>query len=368
MASIVENKNVIGEKTDEDNNNDDSNNNINEIQRQEPREFIDKLQKEEGKLSHEIKEELEKQYPAEKGSEWCEQMPYWMRGVQRSNVYSGYHIVHTMQVWRKAILDPARENNMFGPIVQIDSNFPVIIRNFTNGINGDKVEIPKGGYDIGKYNERRRNMYETDLFKKEENKIDGFDGVRDVHMGIDIGAPVNTPIYSFCDCKILHFGYNPAKGDYGNVIITVQEIPNPYENEEEDFKSLYSLYGHLSGKSIEGKSIGQEIKKGEIIGWMGDRNENGDWPSHVHFQLSVNRPETHDMPGVVSVNDIAKALASYPDPRLVLGDVYRGNGSGIGGMWQTGDLNDVDNFDYSLKNDLNYMMPESRFFQLKQLD
>ena len=44
------------------------------------------------------------------------------------------------------------------------------------------------------------------------------------------------------------------------------------------------------------------------------------------------------------------------------------NGSGIGGMWQTGDLNDVDNFDYSLKNDLNYMMPESRFFQLKQLD
>ena len=66
--------------------------------------------------------------------------------------------------------------------------------------------------------------------------------------------------------------------------------------------------------------------------------------------------------------DIAKALASYPDPRLVLGDVYRGNGSGIGGMWQTGDLNDVDNFDYSLKNDLNYMMPESRFFQLKQLD
>ena len=66
MASIVENKNVIGEKTDEDNNNDDSNNNINEIQRQEPREFIDKLQKEEGKLSHEIKEELEKKYPAEK--------------------------------------------------------------------------------------------------------------------------------------------------------------------------------------------------------------------------------------------------------------------------------------------------------------
>ena len=124
----------------------------------------------------------------------------------------------------------------------------------------------------------------------------------------------------------------------------------------------------MSGKSIEGKSIGQEIKKGEIIGWMGDRNENGDWPSHVHFQLSVNRPDTHDMPGVVSVNDIAKALASYPDPRLVLGDVYRGNGSGIGGMWQTGDLNDVDNFDYSLKNDLNYMMPESRFFQLKQLD
>ena len=133
-------------------------------------------------------------------------------------------------IWISSTYASLEKSSSMKLVSKIDSNFPVIIRNFTNGINGDKVEIPKGGYDIGKYNERRRNMYETDLFKKEENKIDGFDGVRDVHMGIDIGAPVNTPIYSFCDCKILHFGYNPAKGDYGNVIITVQEIPNPYEN------------------------------------------------------------------------------------------------------------------------------------------
>ena len=70
------------------------------------------------------------------------------------------------------------------------------------------------------------------------------------------------------------------------------------------------------------------------------------------------------MPGVVSVNDIAKALASYPDPRLVLGNIYRGNGSGVGGMWQTGDVNDIDNFDYTPTNVMNSMCKKERFSPL----
>ncbi len=34
------------------------------------------------------------------------------------------------------------------------------------------------------------------------------------------------------------------------------------------------------------------------------------------------RPETHDMPGVVSPEDREQALRDYPDPRLVLGPIY----------------------------------------------
>ena len=42
----------------------------------------------------------------------------------------------------------------------------------------------------------------------------------------------------------------------------------------------------------------------------------------MHFQLSFEEPLTHDMPGVVADKDHAQALRTFPDPRLVLGDLY----------------------------------------------
>ena len=146
-------------------------------------------------------------------------------------------------------------------------------------------------------------MYSTELFS---------DG-RFLHIGIDIGAPVGTPCMAFDQGVISHFGYNPADGDYGYVIITKHLI---------DSKPIWALYGHLSAKSIKGKKIGQKVSRGEVICWMGDKHENGGWESHLHFQLSINEPETHDMPGVVDPKNRDEALENYPDPRLVLGPIY----------------------------------------------
>ena len=61
---------------------------------------------------------------------------------------------------------------------------------------------------------------------------------------------------------------------------------------------------------------------GSILGWLGDRTENGGWNPHVHFQLSLVEPITHDLPGVVSAVDRDWARKNYPDPRLVLGPLY----------------------------------------------
>ena len=55
---------------------------------------------------------------------------------------------------------------------------------------------------------------------------------------------------------------------------------------------------------------------------MGAHDENGGWEPHLHFQLSYQEPETHDMPGVVAPSDRDEALQIYPDPRLVLGALY----------------------------------------------
>jgi hypothetical protein len=43
----------------------------------------------------------------------------------------------------------------------------------------------------------------------------------------------------------------------------------------------------------------------------------------VHVQLSLEAPPTHDMPGVVAKEDREAALRVYPDPRLVLGPLYK---------------------------------------------
>ena len=35
-------------------------------------------------------------------------------------------------------------------------------------------------------------MYEIDLFHDTDNTVAGYQGKRDIHMGVDIGGPVNT--------------------------------------------------------------------------------------------------------------------------------------------------------------------------------
>lgn len=179
-------------------------------------------------------------------------------------------------------------------------------------------------FTVGRYDEDRRNMYSSDLF----DASNGSDA-RTVHVGIDIGGPVGTKVHAFADGVVHSAGHNPEWGDYGHVIVVEHELPtsvssNPSDDDVESPASkVYALYGHLDAGSIRGKKPGKRIKKGQVIGKMGDLKDNGGWyDPHVHFQLSTNPPPTHDMPGVVSAADRPKALVEYPDPRLVLGSLY----------------------------------------------
>jgi len=85
---------------------------------------------------------------------------------------------------------------------------------------------------------------------------------------------------------------------------------------------VYSLYGHLAPSSLALAPIGHAFDAGAVLGHIGARGDNGGWAPHLHFQLSLARPATHDLPGVVSRVDRAAATALYPDPRLVLGPLY----------------------------------------------
>ena len=199
----------------------------------------------------------------------------------------------------------------FHPIIEMPEEYWVF--DFTRGEdNSWNCPYP---YQVGRYDEYRPGMYTTDLFG----------GVRDIHVGIDIGAPVGTLIHAFADGKVHSFGINPEAGSYGPTIITEHIIQLPVKvgsNEYNSPQKVWALYGHLSKESLENISIGMNFNAGEKIADVGSEEVNGGWPPHVHFQLSLEEPSNNDMPGVVEKSDRDGALKRYPDPRLVLGELY----------------------------------------------
>lgn len=130
------------------------------------------------------------------------------------------------------------------------------------------------GYAIGRYDENRVNLYSSALFADTSNDISGFTGVRTVHVGVDLDGPLGTKVFAFTHGIIHKLGYNAELGDYGNVIV-VEHYLKPGNDGKE--RKIYALYGHLDGKSIKGKREGQKIKKGQVIGRIGDIHENGGW-------------------------------------------------------------------------------------------
>ena len=84
----------------------------------------------------------------------------------------------------------------------------------------------------------------------------------------------------------------------------------------------HRLFGHLDAGSVAFKRVGQVVERGERLGAFGHEYENGGWAPHVHFQVSLIPPATHDMPGVVSAAQRARARLEYPDPRLIAGMLY----------------------------------------------
>lgn len=189
----------------------------------------------------------------------------------------------------------------FRPVILLPADYEVY--DFSQGYDPARPRTSEFG--VGRYNERRPGMYTSSLFAGAEP--------RNIHIGVDLAAPVGTPVHLFYSGTIYMAAINPAEGDYGGTVITEHQIGE---------RRLWALHGHLSHSSVVSRGIGEKLIAGEVLGWVGNKAENGGWNPHVHFQLSWLRPEQCDMPGAVSESGLAQALQHYPDPRLVLGPIY----------------------------------------------
>jgi murein DD-endopeptidase MepM/ murein hydrolase activator NlpD len=168
----------------------------------------------------------------------------------------------------------------------------------------EKLKANNCRYGIGGYMEHR-TIYAVSPHFDTDNEP------RRLHLGVDIWGDAGTPVYSPFDGTVHSFQDNNNLGDYGPAIILQHNLDN---------LTLYSLYGHLSRKSLIGLTVGMPIHKNQQIATLGNNQENGQWPPHLHFQLMYDMEGKYgDYPGVCKYSEKEKYRLNVPDPGLVLG-------------------------------------------------
>lgn len=157
---------------------------------------------------------------------------------------------------------------------------------------------------FGGYNEVRNLYKRSTIFNGED-----FDE-RNIHIGLDLWIKEGTEVNAALNGNVHSFNFNNSLGDYGPTII----LEHLFKEEK-----FYTLYGHLSLKSISNLQIGDEFKKGEKLGTLGNTEVNGGYSPHLHFQIIKNLDQNSgDYPGVCSKNKLDYYLENCPDPNLLL--------------------------------------------------
>lgn len=87
------------------------------------------------------------------------------------------------------------------------------------------------------------------------------------HHGVDLAAPMNTPIQAAADGVITQLG---RKGGYGKYI-RIRHADN-----------YQTAYGHMNGYRQDLK-VGSKVKRGEVIGYVGSTGRSTG--PHLHFEV-----------------------------------------------------------------------------------
>jgi len=195
------------------------------------------------------------------------------------------------------IFDFSKKNNK---LVSIDLNNAEGFIHYIHNI----LKFHNCRFGIGGYGENRIIYRRSNLFKNNNREP------RSIHLAIDLWLPQKTPIYSPLPAVIHSFKDNNNFGDYGPTIILQHSLSGV---------TFYTLYGHLSRSSLKNIKVGMKIKKGQHIATLGNYDENGQWPAHLHFQIISNLlGKEGDFPGVASVSEQKYYLTLCPDPNLIL--------------------------------------------------
>jgi murein DD-endopeptidase MepM/ murein hydrolase activator NlpD len=212
---------------------------------------------------------------------------------------TGIHVFDKTIAFSKYVpLDLSIDNEL---LKAIDVSSTTALGSFVNA----HIQNYQGLVAFGGYNETRNIYQRSTHFNKMEA-----DNERNIHLGVDLWAPEGTVVYTPLNGTVHSFKNNTHYGDYGPTIILKHNLQQ---------HTFYTLYGHLSLKSISHLKVGMAFKQGELLGDLGGANINGDYPPHLHFQIIKNIQNYQgDYPGVCSKKDLDFYLNNCPDPNTLL--------------------------------------------------
>ncbi len=101
-------------------------------------------------------------------------------------------------------------------------------------------------------------------------------GKPEFHKGVDIANRVGTPVVAAADGKVVYSGWLTGYGKF-------LKIKHAY--------GYMTCYGHLSKMVVH---VGQTVKKGQLIGYMGSTGLSTG--SHLHYEVRINNKQVNPLP------------------------------------------------------------------------
>ena len=112
---------------------------------------------------------------------------------------------------------------------------------------------------------------------------DPFHHGSDFHPGIDLAAPIGTPIHATADGTIVAAGWN--NGGYGNMV------------EIDHGKGIHTRYGHMSRVLV---SDGEHVTRGQVIGLVGSTGHSTG--AHCHYEVRIDNKPVNPIPFMKSTD------------------------------------------------------------------
>ena len=109
------------------------------------------------------------------------------------------------------------------------------------------------------------------------HRSDPFERRVRMHEGIDLAAPLGTPIHATAEGTVLRAGWN--SGGYGNLV------------EIDHGRGIITRYGHLSAILVR---PGDHVTRGQQVGRMGSTGRSTG--SHLHYEVRIDGRAVNPIP------------------------------------------------------------------------